>query len=424
LPVALLVAVALLVRLGVIVATPGYDPRFDARDYDRHARSIARGDGYPPTTLAAPRSPSAHRPPGYPLALAGVYELSGGSVTAGRVLGAALGALTALLTFVVAGAIWRRGIGLLAGWLVAVFPPFIKLNTALLSESLFLPLELGAAAAVLAFGRTGGRLRWAVVAGVLCGLATLTRTTGALLVIPAAIGVWAARPGFRPHVLAAPAAVAVAAVLAISPWTIRNAIVFDEFVPVTTQAGYTLAGTYNSQSERPGPLHGAVLLPRELPEYRDLFHRPGRNEVAIDRELRREATSFARDHPLYVLEVIGRNSLQVFDLAANPFRELWNREMEVSAGERRWIGASVLAVTALALIGVAGTAGALPVGRPPRWFWLFPLLMFLSAVFLSGKPRYRAPTDPFLLMLAAVAVVGVSERIRRGTPRRRRHRLS
>src|SRR5258708_3940042 len=79
-----ILAVALVARVGVIVATPHFAPIFDAADFDRHAHSIAAGDGYPPPQLGL-HGPTAFRPPLYPLALA-VVEKLGGGWTAERVL--------------------------------------------------------------------------------------------------------------------------------------------------------------------------------------------------------------------------------------------------------------------------------------------------------------------------------------------------
>ena len=68
-----LVAAALLLRIGYVNDTPGYALRHDAVDYDVHARSIAQGDGFS-KTLAHGR-PTAFRPPGYPYFLGGVYHV-------------------------------------------------------------------------------------------------------------------------------------------------------------------------------------------------------------------------------------------------------------------------------------------------------------------------------------------------------------
>jgi len=68
-----LLAVALLIRLGYVAATPDYTLVNDARDYDFYARSIATGQGYGLSF----RLPTAFRPPGYTFFLAGVYDITG-----------------------------------------------------------------------------------------------------------------------------------------------------------------------------------------------------------------------------------------------------------------------------------------------------------------------------------------------------------
>src|SRR5947209_3228184 len=186
-----ILAVALLARIGVIVATPHAVPIFDAADFQRHANSIAAGDGYPPPQLGLP-GPTAFRPPLYPVTLAVVHKLGGG-LTAERVAGALLGVATVLLIFLIAQRLWGRRVAVVAGAIAAVFPPLVVLNASLLSELLFLPLSLAALLATLVYRETE-RLTWAVVGGILCGLAILTRTSGLPLLIPLAFGVWVLRP--------------------------------------------------------------------------------------------------------------------------------------------------------------------------------------------------------------------------------------
>src|ERR671934_2562469 len=72
---AALVALALVVRIAYVDATPGYTARHDARDYDVHARSIAEGHGF--SEKIAYGRPTAFRPPGYPYFLGGVYRVFG-----------------------------------------------------------------------------------------------------------------------------------------------------------------------------------------------------------------------------------------------------------------------------------------------------------------------------------------------------------
>jgi NADH:ubiquinone oxidoreductase subunit K len=70
----------------------------------------------------------------------------------------------------------------------------------------------------------------------------------------------------------------------------------------------------------------------------------------------------------------------------------------------------------LALLGAA-TARA---RRAPAYVWAVPALMFLSVVFLVVEtPRYRTPIDPFVVLLAALALAALAGRfagLRRGRP--------
>src|SRR4051794_41462649 len=116
----LILAVALIARLAVILATPDFHPIFDAAHYDRLGASIADGHGYPGQFV--PPTPSAFRPPLYPFALAAVHLLGGGW-TAERVLGALLGVLTVLLVAVVAERLWSRRVALVAAAITAGLPP-------------------------------------------------------------------------------------------------------------------------------------------------------------------------------------------------------------------------------------------------------------------------------------------------------------
>ncbi len=74
------------------------------------------------------------------------------------------------------------------------------------------------------------------------GLAILGRANAIILVLPLAAAVWKGwRPGAR--------RCAWSRRLTVVPWTIRNYETFHAFVPVSTQFGTALAGTYNSEAQ-------------------------------------------------------------------------------------------------------------------------------------------------------------------------------
>lgn len=410
----LIVVLALAVRLIAIVATPDYLPIFDAADYERHAASIAAGDGYPRSRLAP--GPSSFRPPLYPLLLAGI-DVVGGGTRAFRLLGALLGAVAVLLVIELSVRVWGRRTGLLAGVITALFPPLVGMSVTVLSEALFIALVLAALLAVMQF-REDARLRWALVAGLLCGLATLTRSNGLLLLIPAAIGVWTMRPRISRVAMVAPLTVALAMALTVAPWVVRNTLAFDRFVGLGAPTGYLFASTYSeearSRAQHPGEPRAAHLLRSN----RDVFTRPELDEIARWSILGDRARTYMLDHPAYVVAGAAWNALRILDVEhSTTYVTSFQVQVQALGMERLakpWLQLGALfGVLALALVGAAMQARAPPEGRAPGFVWLFPALLIAPALVAYGLPRYRAPVDPFLIMLAAHALVGGVDRVRR-----------
>ncbi len=57
----------------------------------------------------------------------------------------------------------------------------------------------------------------------------------------------------------------------------------------------------------------------------------------------------------------------------------------------------------LALLALAG-AFTRAARAAPAWLWLAPILLFASVIFAGSAIRYRAPVEPFLALLAALAI--------------------
>jgi 4-amino-4-deoxy-L-arabinose transferase-like glycosyltransferase len=420
-PILAIVALALVVRIAAIAADSGYRPQQDAWDYDRHARSIADGHGYPDSYYVLDRGPSALRAPGYPYFLGALYAATNDSVTVGRLANAALGALAVFLIYLIARRIWGQEIALLAAAFAAVFPPLVLLSRELLSEPLFIALELGMVLCILEFRRLR-ELRWAALAGLLFGLATLTRNPGPALAVPLIVGLWVLRPRLSRRALAAPAVALLCAVLAIAPWTVRNAVEFGRLIPVTSGTGFAMAGTYNRASEQDDANPGSWRTPRVAPEYTPLFLARGIDEGTLDATLRSKAGEFALQHPLYVAEVTARNLLRLFEVSGGSVVDPITGPVETRGigsadpiAEQIGLGLAVL----LALVGVIALARSrgpdrrrIPTG--PLFLWLVPILLILAAAPINGLPRQRTPADPFILILAAIGVSWLYANSRKG----------
>lgn len=396
----LILALALGLRVGYVLATPGYAPLHDDQKYDHLAAAIARTGAYP--DLGG--RPTAYRPPGYPYLLAGVYRLAGtgaGRVEAGRLAQAVLGTVLVGLIGLLALRLFGSRTGLLALGLGALYVPLVTAGTSLLAEPLTAVLVVGAALAVLEW-RSRPRWGWVVLAGGLGGLATLTRSN-AFVVLPAlALGLWTSR---RPWRGVLPAAVMVTvAVTVVAPWTVRNAVVMHAFIPVSDEAGGTLAGTYNPVSDHDRAAPASWLLLAQIPQYRSqvagLVDGP---EDRYQSRLQSLAVNYAEDHPLYPAKVGFYNSLRFFDLTGLARSRFTATLAGVDSPAAAYAGVAwAWLVSALALAAVARR----PVRRAvPAFLWLAPALLFASIVFVNMEtPRFRLPLDPFLLVLAAAAL--------------------
>ncbi|MEJ7790171.1 MAG: glycosyltransferase family 39 protein [Thermoleophilaceae bacterium] len=407
------VFLALLLRLGAVAATTEFAPGTDAADFDRQAISIAAGHGYPPTAVAGAGGPSAFRPPGLPYLLAGTYAVVGVDSerrrwTAGRVVEAVLGAATVGLIGLLALALWGAAPAVAASALAAVYPPFLLIESSLTSETLFLPLVVGSVLAMLHY-RSSRRLRWAILAGAVAGLAGLTRSNGLILLIPLAAGALTAFPWRSRAAVAGVLATILAGLLAISPWTIRNAVVMDAFVPVTTQAGYGLAGAYNDSARNDENQPAAWRPPTVDPAYRAIIEDPALNEVQVERRLRSESWKFIASHPEHVARAGLMNALRLAILRDREIERLGAADLGMNP---TLSNASVYSFWAVALLAIAGLFNA-TVRRTPAFVWATPVLLLLTTVFIAAWTRYRIPADPFLVALAGLGAFQVAEVLRR-----------
>lgn len=411
-------AVALIARIAGVVLTPDYAPVFDSGDYARHATSIAHGFGFPESLFTVSGGPTAFRPPLYPYALGGVYAVFGdgqAGETAGRVLGAMLGTAAVYLVWLVAARTWRTRVGLIAAGVAAVFPPLVLLNDALITEPLFLTIELAIVLTALVSRDRGGDWRWAAACGALCSLAALTRSNGILLMLPAAAGVWVAKPRFSRSGLLAPVALALAAVITIVPWTIRNSDEFDRFVPFSTQTGFGMAGIFNDAARDYPGYPGTWIVPQRTARYKPIFAVKGQNEAELDSSLRGSAGDYARDHLGYFVEATVLNTLRTLNLA--PADPLSAHADEEQLGIGRTAARLVQASWYLAIL--LGILGAIALIRRPRdlrgplFIWVVPVLLLLAATWVIASTRYRAPVYPMAAMLIAIGIHDFAPRLGR-----------
>ncbi|MGI8505797.1 MAG: glycosyltransferase family 39 protein [Solirubrobacteraceae bacterium] len=435
---ALLVAIVLIAALAIRV-TYVQDTSFrainDAGTYNRLASMVARTGDYdtgsrPGSGAGGSRGPTAYFPPGFPYFLAAVDVLTGHpaghkqAVPSERIAQALLGTVAVGLIGLVALEAFGGAVALACLALAAVYPVLVELSGTLVAENLMIVLELAAVWTTLRTRRARHPYVWIAAAGVLTGLATLTHQNAIVLLIPFAFVAWtAARP--RPNrtrsrlrTLAAPTTLLIITGATIAPWTIRNAIELHRLIPVSDETGITLVGTYNPDSAAFAPLPYKWRFFWKISSDQRLRRTAGRySEAALGSKLESRAIGYVEAHPLAPLQVAGRNTARMFELAGPYAWQASAAAIELPDGVARVGVFAFWALCALALLGAFTSAARIA----PRWLWSVPVLLALTVVFVNVEtPRFREPIEPFLVMLAGCAVASGLRRLGlRGAPVRR-----
>lgn len=382
----------------------------DQFSYYHYGSEIARGRGYISYITG---EATAYYPIGYPALLGALYAvvlhtpITDDLMLATALLHVVLGTASVLLTFVIGRALSGVRVGLVAAGLLAVFPNLVFQVSTVQLETAFIFLVLAALAVIVTHDwRRAPDARRLLAFGVALGAAVIVRPFAGVLLVGLAGALVACRAGWRRTLLgvALPASVVVAMSV---PWTIRNAVQLDAFVPSSTNMGDTLCIDRNLDATGGFRFadHDGCVDP-DLPE---VPRNRGNTEKAIqfvlrhpDRELlqivRRGRIMFAHDHD-------GIEATQT--LGGGPF--LPPRLVDVASTTADWY---FYAVVALAAAGLP--AHARRDRRPQRLLVLSGFAGLLAIpLLLWGNPRFHLPLAPFLALTAAGFVDELWRRTRR-----------
>jgi 4-amino-4-deoxy-L-arabinose transferase-like glycosyltransferase len=394
----LILAGAVLVRLPIAAfmgdQLTGLPAIHDQVSYDALARSLLAGRGYSFTAKWYPFTP-AHTPTAhwsflYPLYLAGVYAVFGPEPLAARLLQAIVGgALMCFLVYLIGRRIVNEVTGLIGAALAAIYGYFIYFNAALMTETFFIVLVLASLYLGLELKEQPTPMRF-VWLGLTLGLASLLRQT-MLLVAPFLL-VWLAWELRQRSIwwwtFGLP--VTVMAVL-IAPWTIRNYLVYDRFLPLNSNAGYALFASNHPNLETDWR-NEEVVVP--VPE--DLI---GQNEAELNQALTDRGIQF---------------------IVADPRRYLWLTLDKTQEYFRFWPTSDSSEMSNLVRVSSFGLylpfmllGLYLSLSRWRRFTVLYVFMVVHTGLHLLSwpAPRYRMPVDAVLMVFAALAVGELARRL-------------
>ncbi len=363
-------AAALAIRLGMmahLLAGFGASTFYLHNECAHIASALASGGGYSSPWDKMPILPTAQQPPVYPFLLAGVFRIFGPYTRPSAVAALGLNAVAAAATAALLPSLAKRCLadsrsGILAGWIVAFWPYEVVVCLQLWSQAIA-GLMLVVFLWMLAILGRCPRRRESFGLGCYSGVAALLNPT----LLPPLACAFAVKAGFTRRMFLALAGF----ILVLSPWTIRNFMVFGRFIPLRDNFGFELwVGNHEG------------LPLRHRMDFRDAFpaadlSRADFDELAFLAQETQQAKRYIQAHPG---EYMRRCAWRVLEFWMTPAPGYW------------------LAISLLAWLGAA-----LAWARDKSFLLIllaFPLVYYLTHVW----PNYRFPIEPVMILLAVYTV--------------------
>ena len=364
--------------------------------------------------------PENYRPPLYALFLAVIISVFGKNVFALQLTQIVMSLVATLLITRVAAnrapntAPWVFGAMLLSPF-EAVF------TTVALSETLTMFLITAAAFAIFTYD---GMRRW-IIGGILFGLTALTRDIYLPLVLLVAIS-WIVLGKGSIRIRFFSACILIASTcLVVLPWTLRNYVVTDQFVPVSEgRLGFSIwmgSWAINGDFTR-GDATGQRIYPTEafrnqvemdlMHEALSLFEQGKRREA--DRVFRSLAIQRIQDEPF---TVIGKYFMRAPRLWLGTRFDIFQLNQKWFPRESRvWTMAKITLWglnSVIILLGIVGIFLALR-RRHPVSILIIPILYTAIVYFPlnSFENRYSQPVYPFVIIFAVFTLISFTDKLR------------
>lgn len=399
--------VALVVRLAYtwLAAGPDPTPSSDTASYDTVAWNLAQGAGF--SLGEGPSAyPTAFVPPVVPWLTSFVYRAAGHTYFAALILQCVLGALVPVLLYGLAGLLFGTPVARVSAWLAVFDPLLVFFSGYLLTETAFAVAQLLALLATVHWVRTPRRGR-SLGAGMLWGLAALTRPTALLLPLVMAAWAWVpigltVQPRERMRQILF---LLLGMAVVVAPWTLRNAAALKAFVPVTTGAGRALLDSNNERVWNDPALRGNALTVYSIEPYASALR--GHSEPETDRRARAMAMTFLREHAAQWPAAAAAKVTRLWRLGAEGGTTgSWQREGSPLNGLLRHIDPLVLWSVPVFLLALGGMVETLR--GPRRWFQAVGLIPLAYTTLLAtvfwGALRVRVPVQPMVLLYAAAGI--------------------
>ncbi len=373
----ILFTTAFLIRVAFVLTLRNEFYFDDEFEYHKMVENFLEGNGF-----FVNEGLKGFRPPLYPLFLSILYLLKF-SLSGIRIFQCLISALTVCFIYLSGKKLFSEKIALWSGIIAVAYPYFIFYNGFLLTETLFIFLTV---LTIYNFITLSDKPASWIKTGISSGLAGLCRPTMQLYLPVAFINIAFAEEKLKLEIKKI-LYILVFFSLTLSPWIIRNYIVFGKFIPGTTMGGRVFWEGNNPYSEG-GPC-------RYFPE-----------EIEKLPEVERDTAYYRK-----TFEIIKENPSRFLWLLQNKFKRFWN--VIPNASEFTKPIYRIVSVFSFGIMLPFFILGFFITLKNKKMWFIHSLIILFTVfhiIFLSSI-RYRVPIEPFYIIIAVYGFFWLKDRV-------------
>ncbi|MEN3013173.1 MAG: glycosyltransferase family 39 protein [Endomicrobiia bacterium] len=237
----LIFLLSMCVRIGYLSISnyPDYSLRlYDAPSWDGIAWNLVLSRGF----VEPNDKPTSVRPPIYPIFLATIYYIFGRNYFVIYIIQSFISSLTNMLIFLLFNYIFNTKIAFLTALITSIWPAFVVYSGLICSETLYVFLFI----LFLIFyfkSYVTDNLKMYILTGCILGILNLTRST--IFLYPIFLMFFFMLFKLNKKIILNNLIMFLISLIVISPWTVRNYLVFKRFLLINTAAAELFwSGTY------------------------------------------------------------------------------------------------------------------------------------------------------------------------------------
>ena len=396
-------AIAILLREGFILILRLSSKQVFFGEMASVGRALTAGQGFS-SPCPIPTGPTALVPPVYPLLVAAAFKFLGVYSDRSAAILLLLNSLFSGLVCLVLVAVGRRTVGtkaaILGAWAWALWPMALWESHRIWESSLSVLLFTVVFLSVLIMQEKSGAV-FGALCGLLWGVAALTNPAVLAFVIPAAFFETLRRKVAWSTLPAAPTVALLIMCVTVSPWIIRNYLVFHRIIPIRDGLPLELYLGNRALASGENVLAAQPCVSRN--ENRKMAQIGETQYLQLKEQ---QAKTFIMAHPLEFCTRATRRAFYFW--VSTP--ESW---LDVG-GSKRALFEKVMKIRRplYALSSILALIGLLIAWHHRRsWLIFFAILLIVPPLpyyLTHGENRYRHPIEPEIMLLAAYTIVAVT----------------